>query len=116
MKPDITDFLEDILKYSEMARQIKETTSLAVLSSFSPESLALSKALEVIGEAVKQIPETTRSNYPEIPWSQIARLRDKLIHHYWNTEMTRLIDIVENHLPDLERVVKQILEDYNLEE
>lgn len=116
MKPDITDFLEDILKYSEMARQIKETTSLAVLSSFSPESLALSKALEVIGEAVKQIPETTRSNYPEIPWSQIARLRDKLIHHYWNTEMARLIDIVENYLPDLERVVKQILEDYNLEE
>ncbi|MCW5922092.1 MAG: DUF86 domain-containing protein [Saprospiraceae bacterium] len=46
----------------------------------------------------------------------MARLRDKLIHHYWNTEMTRLIDIVENYLPDLERVVKQILEDYNLEE
>lgn len=61
MKPDITDFLEDILKYSEMARQIKETTSLAVLNSFSPESLALSKALEVIGEAVKQIPETTET-------------------------------------------------------
>lgn len=39
-----------------------------------------------------------------------------MIHHYWNTEMARLIDIVENYLPDLERVVKQILEDYNLEE
>lgn len=43
---------------------------------------AVLRSLEIIGEAVKRIGQPTRDNAPEIPWRQIAGLRDILIHKY----------------------------------
>ena len=41
---------------------------------------AVVRAIEIIGEAVKNIPEEVRGSYPEIPWKDMAGMRDKLIH------------------------------------
>ncbi len=117
MKNDFRDFLTDILGYSENARNLVITHKMSELAEkYSPSGMALERSLEIIGEAVKQIPQKIRDQYPEIPWKQVAGLRDVLIHRYWSAQMARLVDIAENYLPDLERVVKQILEDHNLEE
>ncbi len=114
MKSDIRDFLVDIVRYAEMATSLVEENSLDTLSEkFSVSGLALERCMEVIGEAVKQIPPDIRERYSEIPWKQVAGLRDLLIHRYWSAQMARLVEIVENYLPDLVRVVKQILEDLN---
>lgn len=43
---------------------------------------AVIRSLEAMGEAVKKIPDEVRSKYPQIPWSYIAGMRDKLIHEY----------------------------------
>jgi len=70
---------------------------------------ASSRSLEIIGEAVKQVPEEFRSNYPDIDWKSFAGLRDKLIHHYFGVDYSIVWDIVVNELPQLLKKLKIIL-------
>ncbi|MCB0577110.1 MAG: DUF86 domain-containing protein [Saprospiraceae bacterium] len=75
MKGDFRDFLADILGYAENARNLVAKHDMRELSEkYSPEGLALERSLEIIGEAVKQIPLEIRDRYPEIPWKQVAGL------------------------------------------
>ena len=67
--------------------------------------------LQIIGEAVKQIPEEVRNRYPEIPWKRVAGLRDRLIHDYWGTDMPIVMFVVRENLPKLDETVHQILQE-----
>jgi len=51
---------------------------------------AVVRAIEIIGEAVKNIPEEVRGSYPEIPWKDMAGMRDKLIHSYFGIRLERV--------------------------
>jgi uncharacterized protein with HEPN domain len=74
---------------------------------------AFVRSLEVIGEAVKQIPEEIRSRHPEIKWKLIARMRDKLIHEYFGVDYDIVWDAVTNKVPDLAKSVHKMLQDSN---
>ncbi len=63
---------------------------------------AVIRNLEVIGEAVKKIPDDIRSNYKDIPWKKIAGLRDILIHEYFGVNMNIVWDVIENKLQPLQ--------------
>ncbi len=65
--------------------------------------------LEVIGEAIKNVPEDVRVRYPDVEWKRIAGLRDILIHEYFGIDTVIIWDIILNKLPFLETQVKQIL-------
>ena len=73
------------------------------------KATAVIKKLEIIGEAVKQVLEDVRSQYPEIPWRSIAGMRDLLVHVYWNTDLNVIWQVIEEDLPTLKQVVIQIL-------
>ena len=62
---------------------------------------AVIRNLEIIGEAVKNISPSIREENPEIPWKQIAGLRDILIHQYFGVDLETVWLIVENRLPIL---------------
>ena len=62
---------------------------------------AVVRRLEIIGEAVKIIPEDIRNKKPEIEWRKIAGLRDILIHAYFGIDFDIIWDIVKNKLPEL---------------
>ncbi|MGF1647716.1 MAG: DUF86 domain-containing protein [Kineosporiaceae bacterium] len=64
-----------------------------------------------IGEAVKALPRDLLQRRAEIPWSEIARMRDHLAHRYFDTTHAILQATVENDLPDLERAVRALLDD-----
>lgn len=115
MTRDISDFLEDILAYAQRAREIVSETEMSKLTEFSTESLALVRCMEVIGEAIKKIPEHTKAKYAEIKWREAVGLRDVLIHRYWAANMAVLVRVVERDLPELQQVVQQILNDLNTE-
>jgi uncharacterized protein with HEPN domain len=62
---------------------------------------AVIRNLEVMGEAVRKVPESTRSAYPEIPWRPIAGTRDRVIHGYFTVDLEIVWEIVETELPSL---------------
>jgi len=70
---------------------------------------AFARSLEIIGEAVKMIPEDFRSQHPKVDWKSFAGLRDKLIHHYFGVDYAIVWDVVKNELPDLKQKILQIL-------
>jgi len=67
------------------------------------------RKLEVIGEAVKGISGDTRARHPEIPWRQIAGMRDKMIHEYFGIDLELVWRVVERDLPALEAAVAALL-------
>lgn len=64
-------------------------------------SLALTKLVEIIGEAAKQVSTETRARFPGVPWSDAARTRDRLIHHYFDIDLDVLWQTVTVDLPQL---------------
>ncbi len=70
---------------------------------------AFSRSLEIVGEAVKNIPEEIRSEYPEVEWRAMAGMRDKLIHHYFGVDYELVWDIIENELEELDFQIGSII-------
>lgn len=63
----------------------------------------------VIGEAVKHLSLETRGSAPEIPWVDIAGLRDLIAHEYFRIDIHRVLEIVERDLPPLEQAIASLL-------
>jgi uncharacterized protein with HEPN domain len=63
----------------------------------------------VIGEAVKHLAPETRDSAPEIPWADIAGLRDLIAHEYFRIDIHRVLEIVDHDLPPLEQTVNRLL-------
>jgi uncharacterized protein with HEPN domain len=70
---------------------------------------AVVRQLEVIGEAVKQLSAEVRDQQPEIPWREIAGMRDVLIHAYFSVDLEQVWEVTQRDLRDLKRVVEEIL-------
>lgn len=65
----------------------------------------------VIGEAVKHLGTETRDATPEIPWADVAGLRDLIAHEYFRIEIDRVLEIVKRDLPSLETAIDRLLDD-----
>lgn len=71
---------------------------------------ALVRKLELIGEAAKNLTEKIRKQYPSIPWREIMRMRDKVIHHYFKVDLDLVWKTVTNDVPKLKSEVESIIE------
>ncbi len=71
---------------------------------------AIVRSLEVIGEATKNLPNSLKKQYPEIPWRQMAGMRDKLIHQYFGVDYDIVWDIVTEEIPALHARIRTIVE------
>lgn len=70
---------------------------------------AVAKALENIGEAVKQVPRSVRQRYPDVAWRDIAGMRDVLIHDYFAVDARIVAKTVREDLPKLKQQAERIL-------
>lgn len=71
---------------------------------------AFVRSLEIIGEAIKLIPQKIREQNKRIEWQKIAGMRDKLIHHYFGVDYFLVWDVLRNHIPKLEKEIAILLE------
>jgi uncharacterized protein with HEPN domain len=76
-------------------------------------NLALVRLLEIVGEAANRIPKKERSAYPDIPWTEIVGLRNRLIHGYDEVDFNILWQIVRQDLPPLVKTLERILAEIN---
>ena len=106
---DIRDYLNDI---SEMIGDIEDFTVDISYQDFERDKktlYAVIRCFEVVGEAVKQIPNHIREEHPEIPWKGLAGMRDKLIHGYFGVDIRIVWDTIEEDLPPLKEAVRDVL-------
>lgn len=109
MSRDYSVYLEDVRDAIDRIRRYTDGMSREQFENDEKTVDAVVRNLEVIGEAVKQIPETIRTAHPDVEWRKIAGLRDILAHQYFRIEMDIVRDILENKLPKLYQQVSQIL-------
>ena len=92
---------------------IREHLAEARRESTGHDSALLHDALlfqfVVIGEAVEKLAADTRDSAPEIPWTDIAGLRDLIAHEYFRIDIERVLEIVDRDLPPLERAIDRLL-------
>ena len=74
-------------------------------------SSAVIRKLEIIGEAVKNVPLEIRQQYPQVPWRDMAGMRDWLIHGYFGVDYSRVWLTVEDRIPSVQPIIAQILKD-----
>ena len=70
---------------------------------------AFVRSLEIIGEAVKQLPNDIKQRYSHLEWRAMAGMRDRLIHGYFGVDYDIVWDAVINKIPALQREVEHIL-------
>ena len=69
------------------------------------------RQIEIIGEATKRVTEDTKSKYAEIPWKDMAGMRDKLIHNYFGVDIDAVWKTTKKDIPLLKIQIKNILEE-----
>jgi|SRR3989344_6143997 len=70
---------------------------------------AVVRRIEIIGEAVKNLPSDFREKHKEIPWIKIAGMRDKLMHHYFGVDLINVWKVVNENFPELKKQIKKVL-------
>lgn len=102
-------YLEDVL--TSISR-IEEYTKELSFESFKNDQKtidAVVRNLEVIGEAAKKIPEDFVEKYCELPWREMVRMRNKVIHEYFGIDITILWQTIKEDLPGLKKQAQNLL-------
>lgn len=106
MSRDLALWLSDI---DEACARVTEYTAGMTPDQFVTDRKTLDaviRNLEIIGEAVKQLPDDFRAQHPQVPWRKIAGLRDILAHTYFGIDEQIVWDVVVTKVPELAEFVR----------
>ncbi len=109
MKRDYLDYLQDII---DSINDIESFVSGMNFNSFEKDKKTLNavvRSLEIIGEAVKKIPDEVKNKYTNIPWKNMSGMRDKLIHEYFGIDEDIVWRVAVEELPPLKPFFEKIL-------
>ena len=110
MKKDPKIFLEHIQEsIGEIEKYLAGVSEEAFFADSKTRN-AVVRQFEIIGEAVKNLPDDLRSANPETPWKEWAGMRDKLIHEYFGVDVKVVWNTAKNDLPQLKEQINKLLE------
>jgi uncharacterized protein with HEPN domain len=103
------DYLRDMLENANRARQFAEGMNFEIFSKDEKTIYAVIRAVEVIGEATRNIPDEIRTKYPEIPWRDASNMRNKLVHRYFGINLEVIWQTLNEDLPMLADTLQEII-------
>ena len=110
MKREYKFFLNDILEAVDSIHKFSEGLNF---DSFKRNKLivdACVRNIEIVAEAIKNIPIEVKNDYPDIPWSKVIGFRNMVIHQYWVIDKEILWDIIQTKLESLKEQISDVLE------
>jgi len=102
-------FLEHILEEINFLLKVSQNLSFNQFMEDEVLKRACSRSIEIIGEAVKNLPDDFRNEYPNVEWKKIAGLRDKVIHFYFGVNWDIIWDVIIKKLPKLKQNIEEII-------
>jgi uncharacterized protein with HEPN domain len=101
-------YLHHILDEMELVRSLCKTLTFEEFRTNRVMEHTITRALEIIGEAAKNVPDKIKKEHPEIPWKFMAGLRDKIIHGYFAINYDIVWDVIIRRIPELEPKIRAI--------
>jgi uncharacterized protein with HEPN domain len=115
MRPSVSEYLHHILDEANYIALAAHGTTKEKFLKDQTIMRAFARSVEVIGEAVKQIPDKLRAQFPQIEWRAIAGMRDRLIHVYYGVDYEIVWDVAANKIPALATVIRAMIESGEVE-
>ena len=113
MRPD-QEWLKDIQQNANLVIRFVSSTSREEFLKDEMRSMATAKAVENIGEAVKQISKELKERHPNVNWVGPARMRDRTTHGYWSINYNIIWDTATQEIPVLrEQIAKILTQEFN---
>ena len=110
MKKDPRVFIGHIIESIQLIEEYARDLTPKGFQTNRAMQDAIIRRLEIIGEAVKNLASPFKTKYPEIPWKQMAGMRDILIHEYFDVDLSLTWSVVKRELPSIEKHLQEILE------
>jgi uncharacterized protein with HEPN domain len=105
------DFLMDVLDSIEKIENFVEGFDFDKFSRDPKTIYAVVRALEIIGEATKNLPNSLKMEHPEVPWRNMAGFRDKAVHGYFGVDLEVVWDTAVDDAPSLKPLIAKILDE-----
>ena len=105
---DNSRFLSHIIKSIELINQYSSDMSKNDFYMEQEKQDAIIRRLEIIGEAAKNLPQNFRKNYSNVPWKEMAGMRDILAHRYFGIDLEIAWETIQKKLPEVEPKIRKI--------
>ena len=109
MPREYEDYLRDLLDAIEKIQNFIKDLEFENFKKDDKTKFAVIRGLEIIGEATKHISEEVRNKYPEIPWKEMAGMRDILAHDYFGVDEETVWLTAKEKIPQLKPAIEKIL-------